>query len=58
VKLPRPRNRVEMADVPEYNHYRAEVLKFLYARHGKAVDQAGGAEIRDFPKARTKSRVA
>ncbi len=33
VKLPRPRNRVEMADNLDYNHCRAEVLKFLYARH-------------------------
>ena len=58
VKLPRPRNRVEMADVPEYNHYRAEVLKFLYARHGTAADRPAGAEIRDFPKPRAKTRVA
>jgi nitrate/nitrite transport system ATP-binding protein len=36
VKLPRPRNRVEMADNADYNHCRAEVLKFLYARHKKA----------------------
>ncbi|MDH3355751.1 MAG: ABC transporter ATP-binding protein [Chromatiales bacterium] len=35
VKLARPRNRVELADDSEYNHYRAEVLKFLYERHRK-----------------------
>ena len=58
VKLPRPRNRVEMAGVPEYNHYRAEVLKFLYARHGAAADPAAGAQIKDFPKPRAKTRVA
>ena len=32
VDLPRPRNRVELADNAQYNHYRAEVLKFLYER--------------------------
>ena len=28
----RPRNHVALADSAEYNHYRAEVLKFLYER--------------------------
>ena len=32
VKLPRPRNRLELADSAEYNHYRAHVLHFLYER--------------------------
>ncbi|MFZ1827595.1 MAG: ABC transporter ATP-binding protein [Candidatus Competibacteraceae bacterium] len=32
VDLPRPRNRLELADNPTYNHYRAEVLRFLYER--------------------------
>lgn len=32
VNLPRPRNRVELSDDPKYNHYRHEVLKFLYER--------------------------
>ena len=32
IDLPRPRERVSMADSPEYNHYRAQVLKFLYER--------------------------
>jgi len=31
IDLPRPRNRIELADNHEYNHYRAEILKFLYA---------------------------
>ena len=38
VKLERPRNRVELADDSEYNHYRADVLKFLYERHRKPED--------------------
>jgi nitrate/nitrite transport system ATP-binding protein len=32
VNLPRPRNRVELSDNADYNHYRHEVLKFLYER--------------------------
>jgi nitrate/nitrite transport system ATP-binding protein len=40
VNLPRPRNRLELADNPNYNHYRAEVLRFLYERHSKPADQA------------------
>ena len=35
VKLDRPRARLELADDSEYNHYRAEVLKFLYERQRK-----------------------
>ena len=37
IKLPRPRNRIELADHPDYNSYRTEVLKFLYERQGKKV---------------------
>ncbi|MEO5335288.1 MAG: ABC transporter ATP-binding protein [Magnetospirillum sp. WYHS-4] len=33
VDLPRPRRRIELADDPTYNHYRAEVLRFLHERH-------------------------
>ena len=32
IELPRPRNRVELSDDPSYNHYRHEVLQFLYER--------------------------
>ncbi|MBI5257369.1 MAG: ABC transporter ATP-binding protein [Burkholderiales bacterium] len=34
VELPRPRNRVELAEDTRYVHYRKEVLDFLYTRHG------------------------
>lgn len=40
VDLPRPRNRLALADNPQYNHYRAEVLRFLYEKH--AHKEAGG----------------
>jgi nitrate/nitrite transport system ATP-binding protein len=32
VELPRPRNRVELADSAQYLHYRKEVIDFLYTR--------------------------
>lgn len=35
IDLPRPRNRIELADNPQYNHYRSEVLKFLYEKQRK-----------------------
>ena len=34
VKLPRPRNRVELAESTEYLHYRKAVIDFLYTRQG------------------------
>lgn len=39
VDLPRPRNRVELSDDPKYNHYRHEVLKFLYERQRHPVEE-------------------
>lgn len=32
IDLPRPRNRITLADSTQYNEYRAAVLRFLYAR--------------------------
>ena len=32
IELERPRERLVLADDPKYNHYRSEVLKFLYER--------------------------
>jgi nitrate/nitrite transport system ATP-binding protein len=40
VDLPRPRERVALADNEQYNHYRAAVLKFLYERQRKPDEQA------------------
>ena len=37
VKLPRPRNRLALADDPAYNRYRSSVLKFLYERQSKVA---------------------
>ena len=33
VELDRPRDRLALADNAQYNHYRAEVLRFLHERH-------------------------
>ena len=35
IDLPRPRDRLVLADDPKYNHYRAAVLKFLHERHAQ-----------------------
>jgi nitrate/nitrite transport system ATP-binding protein len=35
VDLPKPRNRLELAEDQQYNHLRSEVLRFLYDRHAK-----------------------
>jgi nitrate/nitrite transport system ATP-binding protein len=42
VKLERPRDRLALADNPEYNHYRSEVLRFLYEKQRKveSIDAA------------------
>lgn len=33
IELERPRNRLQLADDEQFNHYRAEVLKFLHEKH-------------------------
>jgi len=40
VGLPRPRNRIELAEDPAYVHTRKEVLDFLYTRHGHLALEA------------------
>jgi nitrate/nitrite transport system ATP-binding protein len=40
VDLPRPRDRVELAEDARYMHCRKEVLDFLYTRHGHVEAQA------------------
>ena len=37
VKLPRPRDRLELADNPQYAHYRSQVLEFLYRKQKHAA---------------------
>jgi len=37
VNLPRPRERLKLANNPDYNRYRSEVLKFLYERQNRPL---------------------
>ncbi len=37
IDLPRPRDRLALADDPQYNHYRHAVLKFLYEKQRHPV---------------------
>jgi len=41
IGLQRPRDRLALADDPAYNHYRAEVLRFLYERHAHGDSETG-----------------
>ncbi|QTF93733.1 ABC transporter ATP-binding protein [Halomonas sp. BM-2019] len=54
VDLPRPRDRIALADNPRYNHYRHEVLRFLYEKQRKveSLDRR-----RDTAKAAKKTQV-
>lgn len=40
IDLPRPRNRITLADDANYNHYRQEVLRFLYEKQRKVENLA------------------
>lgn len=45
IDLSRPRDRLALAEDPKYNHYRAEVVKFLHQRHTRQEelpDNQGG----------------
>jgi len=44
IDLPRPRNRVELSDNAKYNHYRYEVLQFLYERQRRLGEEAKAEE--------------
>ncbi len=45
IDLPRPRNRLTLADDPHYNHLRHEVLRFLYEKQRKVEDFRQHAEV-------------
>jgi nitrate/nitrite transport system ATP-binding protein len=48
IALERPRDRLALADDTRYNHYRSEVLKFLYERQ-KRPGEGGGKQARSAP---------
>jgi len=48
INLERPRDRLALAEDPTYNHYRAEVVKFLHERHrnpAKAIEQQATSSL-------------
>jgi nitrate/nitrite transport system ATP-binding protein len=40
IDLPRPRDRIEAAETPAYNHARHEILHFLHQRYSNPLDEA------------------
>jgi nitrate/nitrite transport system ATP-binding protein len=53
INLPRPRNRVELADDVEYQRCRQSVLRFLYEKHSNPASK----NEKKTPKAESKSDV-
>lgn len=51
VDLPRPRERLALAEDPQYNHYRSEVLTFLYEKQRKVEPIASKIKPTDAKKA-------
>jgi nitrate/nitrite transport system ATP-binding protein len=47
IDLPRPRNRVALSDDSAYNHYRHEVLQFLYERQRRPGEEVEATEEED-----------
>ena len=60
IDLERPRNRIALADNPQYNHYRHEVLKFLYEKQRKVESVASHRHKQNAPPlaAQKKSELA
>ncbi|WP_308368184.1 MULTISPECIES: ABC transporter ATP-binding protein [unclassified Microbulbifer] len=55
IQLERPRSRLELADDPHYNGYRARVLKFLHERHSKRDPSSKKTDADKNTKFETKS---
>ena len=59
IELSRPRDRLTLADDPTYNHYRSEVLKFLYERQHRPGEEmpriAGSDKVVDREEAESPS---
>jgi len=58
VKLPRPRDRLALADLPEYAALRARVLRFLYEKQRKVEPLGTAAGARQSPAAMRRRSVA
>ena len=46
IDLERPRERLALADDPQYNHYRSDVLKFLYERQKRPGEEAASTNTK------------
>jgi len=51
VALPRPRDRLALAEDPEFVHLRQQVLAFLYAKHGATRELAVAPRLAPVPPA-------
>jgi len=58
IKLERPRNRLELADDAEYNHYRSAVLRFLYEKQKKVESFEAPAKKAETPSTEKSKQVA
>ena len=59
INLERPRNRIALADNKQYNHYRHEVLQFLYEKQRKVESVEEHRKKQSGPKAESnESNVA
>jgi nitrate/nitrite transport system ATP-binding protein len=47
INLPRPRDRLSLAEDATYNHYRAEVVRFLHERHAQPDVPDSSAKKKD-----------
>lgn len=58
VDLPRPRDRLELAEDPDYNHCRQQVLRFLYEKQRKVEPLSGKTRSKATAKGKQKADVA
>ncbi|CAM3603539.1 ABC transporter ATP-binding protein [Parendozoicomonas haliclonae] len=58
VNLERPRNRLALADDPEYNRLRSEVLKFLYEKQRKVEPLRGQKDAEKTKPQKTPEKTA
>src|SRR5690606_39096695 len=58
IEMPRPRNRIALADCPTYNHYRHQVLSFLYEKQRKVEVLPNAGSIKAAAVAKTAEKRA
>ncbi|MGB0733198.1 MAG: ABC transporter ATP-binding protein [Pontibacterium sp.] len=58
IDLPRPRDRLALADDPQYNQYRAAVLSFLYEKQRKPAEKGMEAPKAEAKEEKSEEKVA